>query len=325
MIVVGPLSGKSKQGIEFIDRLAQHCLSFPRAIQGLRLTLLRDPNPDARVSGKAGNERGVLLDRNFETARWHKSHDGKRWLSGKTPNSEPETAVLTNLLADSKPDRLIVLATAKKPSVAHAGPAEPMTRAIGEKIPLATSRVDPRVAAGSLAAYAGYEKKIPTIVYTLPEKGDSERVWDRFHQGLLAALDADAHAERSDPAPKSDRESRAVAEGEHGDLAGPLVPVFHDPSDRKRVSGSRANQDRADSGKRKKVVRSKEIDPAPENDAEKRGAPLADPNPPERTPLVEVAGPAVIVEADEPEKRLSEEEESRDLPQRPIPLPAEKD
>lgn len=191
VLVVASLAGDEYEGVELAERLASHLEQFPRRLQDTTVTIVRDPNPDGRFRRTATNARGVLIDQNFRTRHWRKSPHGDRWLSGKEPESEPETRALADLFDDLKPTRVIVLGSTRRPGVLnYAGPGEQNAREVAEAArmrPLALNSAD---AAGALAAFAGFDRGIPTIVFRVPARSPVETNWSNYKRALLAAIDA---------------------------------------------------------------------------------------------------------------------------------------
>ncbi|HVW38473.1 MAG TPA: M14 family zinc carboxypeptidase, partial [Pirellulales bacterium] len=133
VLVVAPLAGDEYEGVELAERLASHLEQFPRRLDDTTVTIVRDPNPDGRFRRTAANARGVLIDQNFRTRHWRKTPHGDRWLSGKEPESEPETRALADLFDDLKPSRVVVLGSSRRPGVLnYAGPAEQLSLQVAE-------------------------------------------------------------------------------------------------------------------------------------------------------------------------------------------------
>lgn len=190
VLVVAPLAGDEFEGVELAERLASHLEQFPRRLSETTVTIVRDPNPDGRFHRTAANARGVLLDQNFRTRHWRKYPLGDRWLSGREPESEPETRALADLLDDLKPSRVIVLGSSRRPGVLnYAGPAEPIALRVAELAQMKPMPLVAADAAGALAALAGFDRGIATLVFRVPARSTVERNWSSYKRALLAALD----------------------------------------------------------------------------------------------------------------------------------------
>lgn len=98
ILVVGSVHGNERAGMAVIKRLRR-----TRALDDVRLFLIRTANPDGTRAGTRQNGRGVDLNRNFKH-RWKAI--GERWdtyYSGPRPWSEPETRAIRDLVLDVKP------------------------------------------------------------------------------------------------------------------------------------------------------------------------------------------------------------------------------
>lgn len=195
VLVVAALAGDEFEGVELAERLASHLEQFPRRLSETTVTIVRDPNPDGRFHRTAGNARGVLLDQNFRTRHWRKYPLGDRWLSGREPESEPETRALADLLDDLKPSRVIVLGSSRRPGVLnYAGPAEPMAVRVAELAQMKPMPLAAADAAGAFAALAGFDREIATLVFRVPARSTVERNWSSYKRALLVALDGPSEA-----------------------------------------------------------------------------------------------------------------------------------
>jgi protein MpaA len=190
VMLVPAMQGNDPLGVEMAERLAAHLVRFPNWLTGLRLTIVRDPNPDGRIRHTAANAHGVEIDRNFRTRRWRKVRDNNRWISGREPETEPETRMLADLMADVRPARVIVLASAvRQPWLGFGGPAEAWARRVGDLLGAAPHAIDPSAAPGSLAAYAAHDRDIATLVMQIPVGRSPQRAWTDYKRAMLSAID----------------------------------------------------------------------------------------------------------------------------------------
>ncbi|HET6882149.1 MAG TPA: M14 family zinc carboxypeptidase [Pirellulales bacterium] len=189
VLVVGPLEGDSTAALELIESLAEHLQRFPARTSGVRVTLLRDPNPDGRLRRTAGNARGVRLDRNFPTRDWRKIPSGSFWLSGREPESEPETRALVELVDDVRPDQVVILgATPRGADLAYAGAAEELAREFAKSSGLRPHAVNVTAEQGSLAVYTGADRNVPTLLVRIPGNVQPDALWATYKRSLLAAI-----------------------------------------------------------------------------------------------------------------------------------------
>ena len=192
VLLVGPFEGDETAALELIEQLAEHLERFPRRATGVRVTLVRDPNPDGRLRRTAANARGVRLDRNFPTRGWRKVPSGVTWLSGREPESEPETRVLVDLVDDVRPDRVIVLgATRRNGELTYVGPAEELARDFAKSSGLRPVAANTTAEQGSLAVYTGADRNLPTLVVRVPAGTRRDVLWTTYKRALLAAIGGD--------------------------------------------------------------------------------------------------------------------------------------
>jgi hypothetical protein len=189
VLVVGALAGTEPEGVAAAEMLAKHLATFPRRIEGVKITIVRDPNPDGRARRTAGNARGVVLDRNFPESHWRRATQGAQLVSGSKPASEPETLALVELCEDLKPDRVVLLGTAKDTaSVLYAGPAEDLARQVTLE---AEARLLPRQGdqlMGSLVMLAGEDWGVPTLLLSFPPRATADEVFSAHKTALMTAV-----------------------------------------------------------------------------------------------------------------------------------------
>lgn len=228
LLVIGPLEGDETAGLDLVESLAEHLSRFPRRASGARVTLVRDANPDGRLRRTAGNARGVLLNRNFPTQGWRKLPLGNLWLSGREPESEPEVRALVDLLDDVRPDCVVLLtATRRSPAVGYAGPAATLVRDFAKASGLRPVAVHVAAEQGSLAVYAGVDRKLPTLTVRVSAGMRRDVLWSTYKRGLLAVIggdESDQHdftpSNRAMPAiERESAEASAMREQPHALLA----------------------------------------------------------------------------------------------------------
>jgi hypothetical protein len=187
-LVVGSLAGDEPEGVAAAEALAASLTKFPRRLEDVKLTIVRDPNPDGRAKRTAANAHGVLLDRNFPSANWRKLASGTTLVSGPNPLSEPETQALAELLEDVKPDRVVILgAASKRTSVLFAGPAEDLARQLTVEAEGVLVPRDGNRWTGSLLMLAGGDRSIPTIRMGFPPRVTAEEVFSANKRAIMTA------------------------------------------------------------------------------------------------------------------------------------------
>ncbi|HEV2705714.1 MAG TPA: M14 family murein peptide amidase A [Pyrinomonadaceae bacterium] len=136
------------------------------APEDLTVIVVPSINPDGVAASKRVNANGVDLNRNFPTANWNNKAQDARHFPGQQPGSEPETRIVMKLIERYSPELLISI-HAPLNCVNWDGPAdkisEAMSRANGYPLKKDIGYPTP----GSLGAYAGIEKGIPTVTLEL--------------------------------------------------------------------------------------------------------------------------------------------------------------
>jgi len=192
VLLIGPFSGREPEGLALAGRVAEYLTRFPRRLPGTTVTIVRDPNPDGRERGTLTNARDVALNRNFFSSDWHRLPTGDRWLSGREPDSEPETKAIYELLLGVRPELVLLLASdPSRPDLTYAGPALEVTRqaaAVGE-LPIVGR--DPDSTSGSLESMAGVDYGLATVTVHLAAGTSPEANWTRYKRMLLFMLGGD--------------------------------------------------------------------------------------------------------------------------------------
>src|SRR5262249_25692353 len=119
-------------------------------------------------------------------------------LSGREPESEPETRAIADLLKDLRPDRIMILGTAsQRPSLEYAGPADSL-------IPKVTTAANIRLVigpakptSGSLMTFAGTERSITTVALRLAPRSTIDSNWSAFKRAVLTVIENPATPEES--------------------------------------------------------------------------------------------------------------------------------
>ncbi len=189
VLVIGPLAGDEPQGAIVAEKLAQHLVRFPSAAAGNAVAIVRDPNPDGRARRTAANAHGVLLDLNFAASRWRKIPSGDRWLSGREPESEPETRILVDLLEDLRPALVVILTSSSKGHlVQYAGPAQEIASKVALALGGRVAQLRPTEHPGSLHSLVGHDRGIPTLVVGIAKQPQQNQLWSVARRGVLAAV-----------------------------------------------------------------------------------------------------------------------------------------
>lgn len=202
VLVVAGLRGDDPLSVALAERLASHLTEFPALVAATTVTIIRDANPDGRVRRTAVNAHGVLLEHNFSSSNWRKLTQHGQFISGRLPESEPETRALAELIAQSRPERVLLLATvATKPSLTFCGPRADWPGKIARDARLPLSAPDLAATSGSLVIFAGQDRAIPCLSAELPRASNVEALWPDVRAGLSTAVSDGFFVPAATPAP----------------------------------------------------------------------------------------------------------------------------
>jgi sialidase-1 len=193
VFILAAIHGDEQVGTPLVHRLAEYLDEHPEALDGRKVVLLPNANPDGVVRFAHGNANGVDLNRNFDSKnRRNNKTSGPRGLS------EPEARVIHEIIERYSPGRIVSIHqlkgwsvhTKKPPGIVDwEGPAEGLAKRMSEccKLPVwkfGTQR-------GSLGAYAGDDLGVPIITLELSKFDyglSSEQVWEKYGGALIAAV-----------------------------------------------------------------------------------------------------------------------------------------
>jgi hypothetical protein len=193
VFILASIHGDEQVGTPLVHRLAEHLDGHPELLDGRKVVLLPNANPDGVVRFGHGNANGVDLNRNFDSKNRRNSKT-----SGRRALSEPEARVIHEIIERYSPGRIVSIHqlkgwsvhTKKPPGIVDwEGPAEGLAKRMSEccKLPVwkfGTQR-------GSLGAYAGDDLGVPIITLELSKFDyglSSEQVWEKYGSALVAAV-----------------------------------------------------------------------------------------------------------------------------------------
>lgn len=158
----------------------------------IKLTLIPFFNPDGILQNRRTNENFVDLNRNLPTKDWTKSYSKEKYHPGPEPNSEPENKMFVNWLEKNKP-QLIISLHSWKPVLnvnGHCSPeADILSQETGYKVVEDIGYPTP----GSLGAYAGQERDIPTITYEIERGSKFQDILKLHIPAIKKALEKSQH------------------------------------------------------------------------------------------------------------------------------------
>lgn len=144
-------------------------------------------SPDGFANFSRHNGNGVDLNRNMATDDWKANAVGEKYYSGPTPNSEPETKLLLQILNEFKPDFILSLHS-WKPMFNVNGPAHEYAKHMHAQLDYEITEDIGYPTPGSLGTYAGWERKIPTITFEIERGIELEKVYPKVRNAILAVL-----------------------------------------------------------------------------------------------------------------------------------------
>jgi len=182
-LFLATIHGNETAGTPLLWRLADHLLCRPHLLEGRTVVILPEANPDGVARKSRRNANGVDINRNFPAA----NRVDRKW-SGPAPLSEPEAAVIHDLIRRHAP-RCIVTIHQPLACIDYDGPGEALAARMAGLCGLPVRKLG--ALPGSLGSFAGVTLGIPTITVELPRKASSraaDELWDRYGAALVAAI-----------------------------------------------------------------------------------------------------------------------------------------
>jgi hypothetical protein len=184
VFVFGGLHGDEPKSVRLCERLIAELESVDDEMNICAMPLT---NPDGFALRRRTNAAGVDLNRNFPTTNWSPVGAGTRYAPGAFPASEPETRVIMGMVERLAPSVIVAVHSISRGKFCNNfdGPGEeyalrladrngyPVTPSIGYPTP------------GSLGAWTGVERRIPTVTLELPSLASEKRIWHDNGEALL--------------------------------------------------------------------------------------------------------------------------------------------
>jgi protein MpaA len=104
-LLFGAIHGDEPVTALMLERLADELVERP---PGRETWIVPCVNVDGVLGGSKNNARDVDLNRNFAATNWIRGHQGG-YDPGQTPEDQPETQALVQLIADSGATRLVAV------------------------------------------------------------------------------------------------------------------------------------------------------------------------------------------------------------------------
>lgn len=187
ILILATIHGDEPAGTPLVRNLAKHIRSHLELVNGRTIVLLPLANPDGFAQNTRYNANGVDLNRNFST-----SNRVEAVTTGRSALSEPESRVITEIIAEYAPDRIISLhqrGNDQPGCIDYDGLAGDLARRMAQYCDLPVNKLG--AMPGSLGSYAGLNLLIPIItleMQTSDSQLSSYSLWQRYGKALLAAI-----------------------------------------------------------------------------------------------------------------------------------------
>ncbi|MFC1782467.1 DUF2817 domain-containing protein [Planctomycetota bacterium] len=183
VFILAAIHGNEVAGTALCRRLADYLLENPQALQGRKVVLMPETNPDGVALNQRYNTRGVDLNRNFAASN---RENTQRY--GMEGASEPETRVIAQVIEQYKPDRIITLHEPLN-CVDYDGPYLELAEYLAQYCELPIKKLG--TSPGSLGGYAGLDLEIPLITVEFPKDSgalDEDTLWQKYGRLMRAAV-----------------------------------------------------------------------------------------------------------------------------------------
>ncbi|MDM8522471.1 DUF2817 domain-containing protein [Desulfococcaceae bacterium HSG8] len=153
-----------------------------KLLEGRKVVLLPEINPDGVRRGSRNNINGVDINRNFPAE--NRKNGGKH---GSAPLSEPEARAIDRAIKEHNPTRIICLRQVLG-CIDYDGPAGDLAAHMGKYCDLSVKKVGSQP--GSLGSYAGVDLGIPIITFGMHRKAtqEPEALWNQYGKALVSAV-----------------------------------------------------------------------------------------------------------------------------------------
>ena len=181
------IHGDEPAGTPLVRNLAKHIRSHLELVNGRTIILLPLANPDGFIQKTRFNVKGVDLNRNFAA-----SNRIEAATTGQSALSEPESRIITEIIEQYRPDRIISLHQRREGQpgcIDYDGPAGDLARRMAQYCDLPVDKLG--AMPGSLGSYAGLNLLIPIVTFEM-QTSDSQltaqALWQKYGKTLLAAI-----------------------------------------------------------------------------------------------------------------------------------------
>lgn len=186
ILILATIHGNEPAGTPLLHELSNYLSVHPEVVEGRRVVLVPDANPDGYARNLRHNVRGVDLNRNFPAGNYQNSSR-----HGENPLSEPESQAIYRLIREYSPNRIVSIhqPTTLPACIDYDGPGQGLASAMAQHTDLPLKKLGSRP--GSLGSYAGITLGIPIITLEIPrthDDRDGPTLWQRYGKMMLAAI-----------------------------------------------------------------------------------------------------------------------------------------
>jgi len=183
ILFIASIHGDESAGTPLLHDLAAWFRDRPQLLDGRKLLLIPEANPDGMAADRRTNSNGIDLNRNFPSDN---RTNNRRY--GLRPLSEPEAAAIAKMIRLHAPQRIVSL---HEPvgCIDYDGPAHLLAAHMATHCDLPVGKLGTR--SGSLGTWAGEDLKIPIITVELPRSAkyrDRGQLWDMYGKALIEAV-----------------------------------------------------------------------------------------------------------------------------------------
>lgn len=185
VLFVGGIHGDEQEGSYSTARLPSAFESVGLG-EEVSLTILEDLNPDGRAASTRFNANGVDINRNFPASNFETNDPS----SGGYPLSQPESRLLSGLIARVKPELVIVVHSwTGREFVNYDGPAQPIAERFAKESGMpVTPSTEFYPTPGSLGSYFGRDRNIAILTIELRKGSDPKKGWEKIQSAVLNAI-----------------------------------------------------------------------------------------------------------------------------------------
>ncbi|MEQ9460109.1 MAG: DUF2817 domain-containing protein [Phycisphaeraceae bacterium] len=188
IVFIAGIHGSEPAGVPLVRQMAAVLKANPEMLEGRRVVIVSNANPDGLARGRRFNNNGIDLNRNFPA----RNHSTERDRHGIRPLSEPESRALYDLFKSlPRPARVITLHQPLE-CIDYDGPETttlPLAEVLAATSQLPVNKLGSRP--GSLGSWLGVDQEIPTITvefYKADTDLTSDELWRKYGQMMLAAV-----------------------------------------------------------------------------------------------------------------------------------------